>query len=238
MQENNEEDIIEVKHVTDFPSITVSANFETTVSHLENTIVNINTTLSGDTIAKQVQHNIVENTTVGAKIVSNANHHRPVQIDGSNSNEKVNGNNIKNKQESTELPNKLNSMVIESLNTFELTNSNSVTLKTPTNLEPFTSVLETTILRSSDVSLFPTASNKLSNCQKLKSETFLSWGRGKIAGLPDFLNIQTIEACRQECTKRGECVAWNFKLTFGCNLKNKITGEQTFQGWTLGFKGC
>ena len=171
-------------------------------------------------------------------VVGNENHQKHIKIDGSNSNEKVNGNNIKNNQENTELPNTQDSKVLESLNTRELTNSNSVTLKIPTILEPFTSAPQSITLSRNHDFLFSTTSNKLSNCQKVKSDTFLFWGRGKIPDLPDFLNIQTMEACRQECTKRGECVAWNFKLTFGCNLKNKITGEQTFQGWTSGFKGC
>ena len=133
VQENKEEELFEVNHVTDFPSITVSANIKTTGSHLGSNIVKIDTTFSEDTIVTQLQHNMVENTTDVAKIVvvGNENHQKHIKIDGSNSNEKVNGNNIKNNQENTELPNTQDSKVLESLNTRELTNSNSVTLKNP-----------------------------------------------------------------------------------------------------------
>ena len=106
--------LIEVNPFSDLPSIKVP-NYENTVSPFTSTIVNaieaveIHTGKCKDT---KIQHQVIETSADRAK------------RDTSNLHE-VEENNIKNKEDNTELLNTLNSKMIESLNT-RLTNTHSV----------------------------------------------------------------------------------------------------------------
>lgn len=76
---------------------------------------------------------------------------------------------------------------------------------------------------------------KSSGCRKYKKDVFISWGKSGVKG-PDFYPSTSAEECHRKCRKEKQCVAWNFNVKLGCNLKKAEHGETFKKGWTAGFK--
>ena len=97
-----------------------------------------------------------------------------------------------------------------------------------------TSTATTTIaLRPDDKIVFPTEDT---SCSEVKENTFISWATGRLEAVPDFIAVNSVSECQEECSRREACVAWNFHPSYGCNLKASIENEVLFEGWSSGKK--
>ena len=84
---------------------------------------------------------------------------------------------------------------------------------------------------------FPTKTSR-KICDTVLEDHFISWGGGRLNGVPDFILTRSPEDCKNQCLKRIKCVAWNFSPLFGCNLKARIFNEFSSSGWYSGKKFC
>jgi len=77
------------------------------------------------------------------------------------------------------------------------------------------------------------------SCPGAEEDTFLSW---RLGGLPpphpDFLPAASASACAALCREEPRCVAWNWRMDFGCNLKQAVVGRRHYPGWTAGLRGA